>query len=62
MLPQVGYFREPLADLAIDIVQIGELAQRPEALTCVPDGALHFAFGKGRQVHRMMAVHNNVFA
>ena len=44
MLPRVGDFSKPLARLAIDIVQIGELAQWPEALTCVPDGALHFAF------------------
>lgn len=43
MLPWVGDFREPLADLAIDILQIGELAQRPEALTGIADGALHFA-------------------
>ena len=44
MQPLVGDFREPLADLAIDIVQIGELTQRPEALTGIADGALHFAF------------------
>ena len=44
MLPLVGDFGEPLPRLAIHIVQIGELAQRPEALTCIPDGALHFAF------------------
>ena len=33
MQPLVGDFGEPLAGLAIHIVQIGELAQRPEALT-----------------------------
>ncbi len=44
MLPLVGDFREPLAGLAIHIMQIGELTQRPEVLAGIADGALHFAF------------------
>src|SRR5208283_4611195 len=44
MLPLVGDFLEPLAGLAIHVVQIGELTQRPETLACVADRALHFAF------------------
>ena len=44
VLPLVGDFGEPLPGLAIHIVQIGELAQRPETLARIPDGALHFSF------------------
>src|SRR6516164_2205858 len=41
----IGDFGEPLTCLAIDIVQIGEGAQRPEVLANVADAAaLHFSF------------------
>jgi hypothetical protein len=44
MLPLGGDFREPLAGLAIHVMQIGELTQRPETLACIADRALHLAF------------------
>src|SRR5712692_8214405 len=44
MQPLVGDFREPLPSLSIHVVQVSELAQRPEALARVSDGALHFPF------------------
>ena len=40
----IGDLGQPLPRLAIHIVQIGELAQRPEVLAKVPDGAFHFSF------------------
>ena len=49
VLALVGDFGEPLAGLAIDIMQIGELAQWPEALACIADGPLHFTFFPARR-------------
>src|ERR1700691_3878139 len=40
----IGDFAQPLPDLSIHIVQIGELAQRPEVLPQVTDGAFDFPF------------------
>jgi hypothetical protein len=40
----IGDFGQPLPDLTIDIVQIGELAQRPEVLAKISDSALDFSF------------------
>ena len=49
--PLVGDFRQPLPHLAIYVMQISELAQRPETLACIADGPLHFSFfPTGRQV------------
>ena len=44
MLALIGDFGQPLPRLAIHIVQIGELAQRPEVLAEIADGAFDFAF------------------
>src|SRR5205823_8547216 len=40
----IGDFGQPLPRLTIDVVQIGELAQGPEVLAKIPDGALYFSF------------------
>jgi hypothetical protein len=40
----IGDLGQPLPRLTIDIVQIGELAQRPEVLAKISDGALDFSF------------------
>ena len=41
----IGYLGQPLSRLAVHIVQVGELAQRPEILAHVSDGAaFHFPF------------------
>jgi hypothetical protein len=41
----IGDFGQPLPRLAVHIVQIGELAQRPEVLADVSDAAaFHFSF------------------
>ena len=45
MLAPVGDFGEPLARLAIDIIQIREAARGPEVLANTADaGPLHFSF------------------
>ncbi len=44
MQASIGDFAQPLAYLSIHIVQIGELAQRPEVLSQISDGALDFPF------------------
>src|ERR1700730_18137272 len=49
MLPLVGDLREPLAGLAIHVMQIGELTQRPETLACIADRTLYFAFFPARR-------------
>jgi hypothetical protein len=61
MLSLVSDFREPLASLAIHVMQVGELTQWPEVLPCIADSALYLAFGEGRQMHRMRAVRANIF-
>src|SRR5712691_1590688 len=40
----IGDFAQPLPHLSIHIMQIGELAQRPEVLPQVTDGAFDFPF------------------
>lgn len=40
----ISDFGEPLPRLAINIMQIGELTQRPEVLAQVSNGAFHFSF------------------
>jgi len=40
----IGDFGQPLPRLTIDIVQIGELAQRPEVLAKIKEDALDFSF------------------
>ena len=40
----IGNFSEPLPHLAVDVMQIGELAQGPEILPEVPDSAFDFSF------------------
>ena len=52
----IGDFGQPLPHLPIHIVQIGELAQRPEVLAKISDGAFDFSFGTGCQIHRVRAV------
>ena len=44
MQASVGNFAQPLPHLPVHIVQIGELAQRPEVLAQVTDGAFDFPF------------------
>ena len=48
MLSLVSDFGEPLARLAIHVIEICELTQRPEVLAHISDGALHLAFGEKR--------------
>jgi hypothetical protein len=43
VLTLVSDFCQPLSRLAIHIMQIGELTQRPETLARIPYGALHFS-------------------
>jgi hypothetical protein len=40
----IGDFAQPLPHLPVHVVQIGELAQRPEVLAQVTDGAFDFSF------------------
>jgi hypothetical protein len=40
----IGNLGQPLPDLAIDIVKVGELAQGPEVLPEITDGPLDLAF------------------
>src|SRR5437773_2057186 len=44
MTALIGDLLEPLASLRVDVGQVDEAAQRPEVLTHVADGALHFTF------------------
>jgi hypothetical protein len=44
MHASIGDFAQPLPNLSIYIVQIGELAQRPEVLSQITDGAFDFSF------------------
>ena len=44
VLSLVGDFGQPLPRLAIHVMQIGEVSQRPETLARIADGALHFSF------------------
>jgi hypothetical protein len=54
--PLVGDLRQPLTRLAVHIVEIGELPQRPETLARIADGALHFSFGEKRALQTVMRV------
>src|SRR5271168_1065574 len=47
MLALVGNLVDPLACLCVDIGQIGEGSQRPEALAYIADGAFYFTFLPG---------------
>src|SRR5207247_5167238 len=44
MTALIGDLMEPLVSLRVDIGQFDEAAERPEVLTHVTDGALHFTF------------------
>jgi len=51
MLALVGDFDQPLSRLAIHIVKIGELTQRPEVLTEIAEGPFDFAlFPSARRI------------
>jgi hypothetical protein len=56
----IGDFGQPLPRLTIDVVQIGELAQRPEVLAKIPYGALDFSFGSRRQLHPVVAMRGHI--
>jgi hypothetical protein len=57
----VSHLVEPLSDLAVDVGQIGELAQGPEVLADLAHAAFfHFAFGEGRQPHPVLMVYSYV--
>src|SRR5215831_8863653 len=43
MEPLVSDLSEPLTGLAIHVVKVGKLAQRPETLACIADSPLHFS-------------------
>jgi hypothetical protein len=58
----IGNFTQPQPYLPVHVMQIGELTQRPEALPDITDGALNFAFGESRGMHRILTAHKDVFA
>ena len=52
----IGDFGQPLPHLPVHIVQIGELAQRPEVLAKISDGALDFSFIEKRALQTVAMV------
>ncbi len=44
MFPPVGNFGQPLPDLAVDIVQVGEFTQGPKVLPQIADGPFDLTF------------------
>jgi hypothetical protein len=44
VLSLVSDFRQPLTRLAVHVMQVSEVSQRPETLARIADGALHFSF------------------
>lgn len=40
----IGGLGEPLPCLAVDVMQVREIPQRPEGLACIPDSALDLSF------------------
>jgi hypothetical protein len=56
MLALVGDIGEPLPHLTVGIMQISELAQRPEILAHISDGTFDFAFGEKRALQTVPTV------